>query len=647
MRTVRTAALAAAATLLVGSAVSMPQPATAEEPSQGKLLLMLDASGSMKAKDPSGLTKIAAAKKALTGVVQALPDDAQVGLRVYGATQAGGKPTKAACADTQLVHPIGPIDRGGLSRAVNGFQAKGETPIAYSLTQAMGDLGSSGKRNIVLVSDGEESCVPDPCPTVRKLVGSGIDLQIDTVGFGVGSKARKQLQCIAAAGHGSYFDAKDSDALTTSLTKLSQRALRSFTITGTPVQATSAAEEAPILEPGQYKDSFALGEAVRYYQLHRSAGSTARLSVTARPPADPDIYSSERLDVLVTTPEGKRCDGENAVRFDPGKRSEAVVSHLRIPGPEDEADLEACHSAETLLVSVARPVGVKQPVPVEVLYIEEPPVTDPASLPEPIAPDAVTPLLAPASGQGVPATGGGSFSDALTLEPGTYRDTILPAEQVFYRVKLDFGQRAALTVDAPAPGEKLELGRMSYTGFALDVFGPDRAELSRTGGEPANSGSLGPSGTPLLLGEFTPEIRYANRTSTGSGSYSYVKLREASIAGYYYFALGRTAEKAGEDSSAPVNVRVRLSVTGEPGGQPTYADGAAPGLTATPTTPSGSPSATAAPSPSSGGSAAATKPAVATDGGLAPFLWVGVAVAVVLGAAGALFAARRKRLGHL
>ena len=497
MRTVRTAALAAAATLLVGSAVSMPQPAIAEEPSQGKLLLMLDASGSMKAKDPSGLTKIAAAKKALTGVVQALPDDAQVGLRVYGATQAGGKPTKAACADTQLVHPIGPIDRGGLSRAVNGFQAKGETPIAYSLTRAMGDLGSSGKRNIVLVSDGEESCVPDPCPTVRKLVGSGIDLQIDTVGFGVGSKARKQLQCIAAAGHGSYFDAKDSDALTTSLTKLSQRALRSFTITGTPVQATSAAEEAPILDPGQYKDSFALGEAVRYYRLHRSAGSTARLSVTARPPADPDIYSSERLDVLVTTPEGKRCDGENAVRFDPGKRSEAVVSHLRIPGPEDEADLEACHSAETLLVSVARPVGVKQPVPVEVLYIEEPPVTDPASLPEPIAPDAVTrTLLAPASGQGVPATGGGSFSDALTLEPGTYRDTILPAEQVFYRVKLDFGQRAALTVDAPAPGEKLE--------DRADVLHRLRPRRVRPG--PGRS-SRAPAGNPPTPGPSVPAAR--------------------------------------------------------------------------------------------------------------------------------------------
>ena len=61
----------------------------ADEPVPGRLLLLLDASGSMKAKDPSGLTKIEAAKKALTGVVGALPDTAQVGLRVYGATVDG------------------------------------------------------------------------------------------------------------------------------------------------------------------------------------------------------------------------------------------------------------------------------------------------------------------------------------------------------------------------------------------------------------------------------------------------------------------------------------------------------------------------------------------------------------------------------
>ena len=45
-----------------------------------KILLVLDASGSMKGDDPSGTTKLKAAKKALTTAISALPDDAQVGL---------------------------------------------------------------------------------------------------------------------------------------------------------------------------------------------------------------------------------------------------------------------------------------------------------------------------------------------------------------------------------------------------------------------------------------------------------------------------------------------------------------------------------------------------------------------------------------
>ena len=48
------------------------------------LLLILDASGSMKADDGSGRAKVAASKDALNQMVDALPDGAPVGLRVYG-----------------------------------------------------------------------------------------------------------------------------------------------------------------------------------------------------------------------------------------------------------------------------------------------------------------------------------------------------------------------------------------------------------------------------------------------------------------------------------------------------------------------------------------------------------------------------------
>ena len=86
--TARAAALTTAAAVVAltaaGALLAPSATARADEPSQGRLLLMLDASGSMKDADPSGVSKMEAAKKALTGVVKALPADAQVGLRSTG-----------------------------------------------------------------------------------------------------------------------------------------------------------------------------------------------------------------------------------------------------------------------------------------------------------------------------------------------------------------------------------------------------------------------------------------------------------------------------------------------------------------------------------------------------------------------------------
>ena len=610
----------------------------ADEPVPGRLLLLLDASGSMKAKDPSGLTKIEAAKKALTGVVGALPDTAQVGLRVYGATVDGkGKPTPAACADTRLVSPIGPLDKARLTSSIAAVKALGETPIAGSLTAAMTDLGTTGKRNIVLVSDGEESCVPDPCPVVKKLTAAGIDLQIDTVGFGVNAKARAQLQCIANAGNGTYYDARNSDQLTASLSKLSQRALRPFTVSGKPVRATTTAESAPMLTPGQYTDSFATDEGARYYRVKRTAGSTTLLSVTTRPGPTPDAYNSEALRIVVTLPTGRECRRESGIRFG---GTGSVVTAVRVLGPEDADDKDPCHNATDLVVQVARSKGAPGTTPAEVLLVEEPPVTDSASLPPAVEPTAVPPLVAPAEGAGRPVTGGGGFSDALTLTPGTYSDVILPDEQIYYRVRADFGQRLAFTVDAPTPGQKLELGSTSYTRFNVGVWNPWRYPLTRTSGsDPSNSGSLGPSGSPVMIGEYTPEIRYNNRTAFGNGAYSFVPLRQVTGAGYYYFAVQRSAEKAGEDSAAPVTVRIRVAVQGSVTGTPTYA-GPSPDVAGSP---SASPTASPRSSPSPSSDAAEAAGATPDDEGSSPLLWVGAGLVLVAALAAVAAGLLRRR----
>ena len=76
----RTVAVAVALLIAASGAGSSASATSGEDASTRRLLLLLDASGSMKGPDPSGGSKLEAAKRALNAVVDALPDGTQVGL---------------------------------------------------------------------------------------------------------------------------------------------------------------------------------------------------------------------------------------------------------------------------------------------------------------------------------------------------------------------------------------------------------------------------------------------------------------------------------------------------------------------------------------------------------------------------------------
>lgn len=167
--------------------------------------LILDASGSMRAKLPSGETRIAVAQRAIKGVTGFIPAQAQLSLRMYGAQSPASRKN---CQDTHLAVPFGPADAssGAINAAADGVKAQGYTPIAYSLEQAAADFPPDAKeRVIVLVSDGKETCKGDPTVAAKALAEKGIT--VHTVGFIVDTAARMQLQNIARTTGGTYFDA--------------------------------------------------------------------------------------------------------------------------------------------------------------------------------------------------------------------------------------------------------------------------------------------------------------------------------------------------------------------------------------------------------------------------------------------------------
>ena len=81
-----------------------------------------------------------------------------------------------------------------------------------------------------------------------------------------------------------------------------------------------------------------------------------------------------------------------------------------------------------------------------------------------------TPATATAAEPREPVVGGGSFATAPVLETGRYRDTLLPAERLFYGVRLEPGQQ--LRVRAAMLGDDDE--DYAYDSFAVGIETPAR-----------------------------------------------------------------------------------------------------------------------------------------------------------------------------
>ncbi len=180
----------------------------------GDAILILDASGSMWGQ-VDGQTKISAARKAVDSILSRWKSTDQLGLMAYGHRSKGD------CRDIELVVPVGQFDPDKIRSAVRGLNPKGRTPMAESLRAAAQALRSSeNKATVILVSDGIETCSPDPCAVAAELKKAGVNFTAHVVGFDVTDPtAKSQLQCIARATGGVYLDARNASGLEEALGK--------------------------------------------------------------------------------------------------------------------------------------------------------------------------------------------------------------------------------------------------------------------------------------------------------------------------------------------------------------------------------------------------------------------------------------------
>ncbi|MGW6032299.1 vWA domain-containing protein [Gordonia terrae] len=187
---------------------SAASPSTASADTS-PVVVVLDGSESMLTADAPG-PRIDAARAAVTDFATGLPDGTPFGLVAYGNT-LNAKTTRqaAGCQDVTTITQVAPIDEEAATAAIAGVKAQGWTPLSKALTQGAELLAGSGG-SVVLVSDGEANCPPDPCETAQQLRARYPDVTISTIGF---RATNTQLECIARQGGGVYITAENSTQL--------------------------------------------------------------------------------------------------------------------------------------------------------------------------------------------------------------------------------------------------------------------------------------------------------------------------------------------------------------------------------------------------------------------------------------------------
>ncbi len=239
----------------------------------GAIELILDASGSML-KRLNGKRRINIAKEVLTkAVTEIIPEGTPVALRVFGNKQAG------SCR-TDLAIPLKPLDAKKAHKIIQSINAKNlaKTPIAASLAKVASDLkANKGKKIVILVTDGEETCDGKPEEVIKSLIDAGIDIRLNIVGFAIADENLKsQFQQWAIQGGGKYFDSNNSQSLKQSVTKALQTPYSVYSLSGELIAESTIGGEPVELAAGFYNIKVFASE-IKVYEKYQIKGEEDQL----------------------------------------------------------------------------------------------------------------------------------------------------------------------------------------------------------------------------------------------------------------------------------------------------------------------------------------------------------------------------------
>ena len=253
---------------------------------QEDVIVVLDASGSMWG-ELDGAPKIVAARNVIGGLLDDLPADRRLGLVAYGHNRKGD------CTDIEEIAAVG-SDRSAIKSAVNALNPKGKTPLSASVKFAAEKLKfTENKATVILVSDGKETCDLDPCDVGAELETTGVDFTAHVIGFDiVAEQDRAELQCLAEATGGRYFNAANADELAGALEETVTAPAPAAKPAGFALRATEL-KGGPLITDGLFWTVRQAGGGDIVFEAENAGEVTAET-----PPGVYDIFVERRSDGL-------------------------------------------------------------------------------------------------------------------------------------------------------------------------------------------------------------------------------------------------------------------------------------------------------------------------------------------------------------
>ncbi len=216
--------------------------------------IVMDYSGSMS-------YWIDTAKSAMSAIVSQIPNNVNVGFRVFGNDLGGSNPynaivsavtgvkkdnagkykvtaksssylgsTSSSCSSTESLYPVTTLNTYSLLFKMDKTRVGGMTPLTLALHQAVEadfrGFNKTDKKKIILITDGGENCGGDPCAFAKDLMSRRQDVIIDVV---LVSSSSRALQCLASATGGKLYNPSDGGEFINSITNSIQNSENSST----------------------------------------------------------------------------------------------------------------------------------------------------------------------------------------------------------------------------------------------------------------------------------------------------------------------------------------------------------------------------------------------------------------------------------